>query len=433
MLHAIGPGEFCRRTVNAGVITVKKLITAFGVRPPAFLKGRPDEDYSSLLLLALKRELAKRAKITTFNSVDDAVHLLKSSQNIIVLTGAGISTSLGIPDFRSKGTGLYSKLEHLGLNDPQEVFNIDVFRADPSIFYSVARDILPELPRWSPTHEFIAMLQRKGKLLTNYSQNIDNLEAKAGIKKEKLIQCHGSFATASCIICGHQVVGEVIIPDIKAGRIPRCPKCAAPRRGTKNSRKRKLAKDGTEKKVKRRMGEWDSNSDSEYDLPSAGGIMKPDITFFGESLPDDFSNRLINHDRYKADLVVVIGTSLKVAPVSEVVSFLPPNIPQIYISRQPVSHVNFDIDLLGDCDVVVSELCRRAGWDLQHEMVLANQKIKVELEPGYLSQHVFTVTNPQPLPPLVSPNNGDSDTTDVSPKTIVSRSGRPSPRDRSGL
>ncbi|KAL1838530.1 hypothetical protein VTK73DRAFT_4299 [Phialemonium thermophilum] len=122
--------------------------------------------------------------------------------------------------------------------------------------------------------------------------------------------------------------------------------------------------------------------------------MKPDITFFGESLPDAFSERLTRHDRHRVDLVVVIGTSLRVAPVSEVVPFLPPNVPQLYISRTPVGHVNFDIDLLGDCDVVVAELCRRAGWDLRHEMIPEGQVVKVRTVEGYPSRHVFTQVEP---------------------------------------
>lgn len=118
--------------------------------------------------------------------------------------------------------------------------------------------------------------------------------------------------------------------------------------------------------------------------------MKPDITFFGEALPDAFHTRLVEHDRERVDLVVVIGTSLKVAPVSEVVPFLHPHVPQIYISRTPVDHTNFDIDLLGDCDVVVAELCRRAGWDLEHEMVPEGQVVEVVTEPGWQSRHLFT-------------------------------------------
>ncbi|KAK7747343.1 NAD-dependent histone deacetylase sir2 [Cytospora paraplurivora] len=401
-LRTLGPETLIVRTVEAGVISAKKLLTAFGVRPPAFLEGEPDEVYHNLLILAMSRELSKRAKLHKHNTPDDAVELLKRSKNIIVLTGAGISTSLGIPDFRSKGTGLYSKLEHLGLNDPQEVFDIQLFRDEPSLFYSVARDILVETERFSPTHAFIALLEKKGKLLTNYSQNIDNLESKAGISPDKLIQCHGSFATATCITCGHQVTGETIFPDIRAGQIPRCPKCTAPR--PSNSRKRKLAKDGSEKRPRRKRGDYDdSASDSEFDSKggsggggsNGAGIMKPDITFFGEALPDEFHRRLVEHDRERVDLVVVIGTSLKVAPVSEVVPFLHPHVPQIYISRTPVDHTNFDIDLLGDCDVVVAELCRRAGWELDHEMVPEGQVVEVETVPGWKSRHVFTEVRPE--------------------------------------
>ncbi|KAL2172153.1 hypothetical protein VTG60DRAFT_154 [Thermothelomyces hinnuleus] len=415
LLRSVGPTIFCERTIGSGLITAKKLLTAFGIRPPAFLEGADDEAYYSLLSLALSRELSKRAKLPKYNTIDDAVELLQNSNNIIVLTGAGISTSLGIPDFRSKGTGLYSKLEHLGLNDPQEVFDITVFRQDPTIFYSVARDILPSHDRFSPTHAFIALLQEKGKLLTNYSQNIDNLEAKAGIRPDKLVQCHGSFATASCVKCGHKVPGESLFPEIKAGEIPRCRKCAQGNRTTTNSsggsRKRKVQRDGTDKKPRRRPGDYDSNSDSEFDSSVTTptnwtwcGVMKPDITFFGEPLPDEFSRRLTEHDRDLVDLVIVIGTSLKVAPVSEVVPFLPPHIPQIYISRTPVSHVNFDIDLLGDCDVVVAELCRRAGWELKHEMIPEGQVVETKLAEGWSSRHIFTQVWP---PKPAEQENGD--------------------------
>ncbi|KAI0400295.1 DHS-like NAD/FAD-binding domain-containing protein [Xylaria palmicola] len=393
-LRAVGPNEFCQLHIDSGSITAKKLLTAFGIKPPDFLEGRPDEAYLGLLTLAMTRELTKRAKIMAYNSVDDAVELLKKSRNIVVLTGAGISTSLGIPDFRSKETGLYSQLEKLGLgiNDPQEVFSIDVFRDDPTIFYTVAKDILPATKKFSPTHAFIAMLQNRGKLLTNYSQNIDNIEANAGIHPQKLVQCHGSFATASCQRCGHKVPGDTIFDDIKAGKIPRCGKCiAALRSKGLGPLKRKRAANGAAKKSRRNADHFDDDEDDgSYDIPQAG-VMKPDITFFGEPLPDEFSKRLVKHDRNVVDLVIVIGTSLKVAPVSEVVPFLPPQIPQIYISRTPVSHINFDIDLLGDCDVVVAELCRRLGWELKHPMVPPDQKVDIALEKGYKSRHVFTV------------------------------------------
>ncbi|KAI9846109.1 MAG: NAD-dependent histone deacetylase sir2 [Sclerophora amabilis] len=390
-LRSLGAEPFVLSTIGAGTITAKKLCTAFGIRPPAFLEGAPDEAYHPLLGLGISRELSKRIKLPQHNSVGDAVALLKGAQNIIVLTGAGISTSLGIPDFRSKETGLYTKLEHLGLSDPQEVFDIEIFREDPSIFYSIAKDILPSTKKFSPTHAFIHLLQQKGKLLTNFSQNIDNLEAMAGILPEKLVQCHGSFATATCVECKYQVKGDAIYTELKAGEVARCPRCLKTLLESRNGGlKRKRTSDGTKRsKSKKRYDEDDSSSNGEYDVPDAG-VMKPDITFFGEDLPNAFHDRLVNHDRELVDLVVVIGTSLKVAPVSEVVGFLPPEVPQIYISRTPVSHVNFDVDMLGDCDVVVAELCRRAGWTLDHEMIPKDQQVEIQLQTGYPSRHLFS-------------------------------------------
>lgn len=392
LLRSVGPEQFMQQTIFNNTISAKKLLAAFGIRPPSFLEDAPDEEaYVGLLRLAFQRELSKRLKLPQHNSIEDAVELLKKSNNIIVLTGAGISTSLGIPDFRSKDVGLYAKLEHLGLADPQDVFEIGLFREDPSIFYSIARDILPSTDRFSPTHAFIRLLQDKGKLLTNYTQNIDNIEAKAGILPEKLIQCHGSFVTASCVMCRARVPGETIFPEILAGKIPRCKRCLDLIRIQQGSTgmKRKRSKNSTEKKRQRRFeGSSDSSSDEDDNIPEAG-VMKPDITFFGEALPDTFSDRLTDHDKDLVDLVIVIGTSLKVAPVSEVVPYLPANIPQMYISRTPVSHVEFDVDMLGDCDVVVAELCRRAGWDLQHEMIPKDQKVDVYTHEALQSRHFF--------------------------------------------
>ena len=260
----------------------------------------------------------------------------------------------------------------------------------------MAKDILPSTDRFTPTHAFIAMLQQRGKLLTNYSQNIDNLEAKAGIHPSKLVQCHGSFATASCIECGFKTDGESIFPDIRSGTLPRCPECAKTLRSTaSNGRtKRKRSRGSDANKRRKRNGNGyggyhdDDDSGSEFDIPEAG-VMKPDIIFFGEALPDDFALRLTEHDRDVVDLVVVIGTSLKVSPVSEIVSYLPSHVPQIYISRTPVEHLNFDIDLLGDCDVVVAELCRRMGWELEHEMIPPGQVVEVKKEEGFASRWAF--------------------------------------------
>jgi NAD-dependent histone deacetylase SIR2 len=153
--------------------------------------------------------------------------------------------------------------------------------------------------------------------------------------------------------------------------------------------KRKRSSNGLVKKRSRRSspGSNDSDENVDDDIPEAG-IMKPDITFFGESLPDSFDRRL-NEDKTKADLVIVIGTSLKVAPVSQVVGFMHPEVPQLYISREPVAHIDFDVDMLGDCDVVVAELCRRVGWKLEHEMIPKKQKVEVEAHEALPYRYVF--------------------------------------------
>lgn len=249
----------------------------------------------------------------------------------MVITGAGVSTSLGIPDFRSKDSGFYTKLRAKGFAEPEDVFELSTFDDDPTIFYSLAGDILPELGKWTPTHQFIRLLQDKGKLLRNYTQNIDNIEGSAGILPDKLVQCHGSWATATCRKCKHQVSGEQIFEAVRAKRVAHCERCIAELQVPGQGMKRKRSSNGNGK-LKKRSRDSDDDSDGQYDIPQPG-VMKPDITFFGEKLPDTFFDRLTEQDRDNVDLVIVIGTSMKVAPVSEIPSYLPANVPQMYISK----------------------------------------------------------------------------------------------------
>ena len=275
LLRSVGTDEFIRRTIESDIITARKLCTAFGIPHHPFLDGAPDEAYYPLLGLGIQRELSKRVKLQAYNTIEDAVALLQKCRNIVVITGAGISTSLGIPDFRSKDTGLYSQLEHLGLSDPQEVFDIHQFREDPTIFYTVAKDILPSTKRFSPTHAFIKLLQDKGKLLTNYTQNIDNLESHAGIPEDKLIQCHGSFATATCQQCRYKVRGDTIHAEIKAGKVPRCLACVHRIQQMKPlGLKRKRSSNHFNKNKKPKPEYEDSTSEEEDQEAEIAGIMK---------------------------------------------------------------------------------------------------------------------------------------------------------------
>ena len=89
-LRVIGGDRFLDETINAGAITAKKLCTAFGILPPSFLENAPDQAYYSILNLGIHRELSKRVKLEQYNTVDDAVSLLKKSRKIMVITGAGV-------------------------------------------------------------------------------------------------------------------------------------------------------------------------------------------------------------------------------------------------------------------------------------------------------------------------------------------------------
>lgn len=87
------------------------------------------------------------------------------------------------------------------------------------------------------------------------------------------------------------------------------------------------------------------------------GIMKPDIVFFGEGLPEDFYEAM-SEDKEKCDLLLVIGSSLKVRPVALIPSSIPAHVPQVLINLEPLSHLNFDVELLGESDVIIDHLCR---------------------------------------------------------------------------
>jgi len=206
--------------------------------------------------------------------------------------------------------------------------------ADPSRrFYSLAGELLPALNRWSPTHQFIRLLQDKGKLLRNYTQNIDNVESYAGIQPEKVIHCHGSWKTATCRKCKNTVPGEQIFDALRRRVVATCKVCPLRLDGLKRKRPT-----GAMKPRKKTGGDFaDDDDDEDDDIPTPG-VMKPDITFFGESLPKVFYDSVNEVDRPLVDLVIVIGTSMKVAPVSEIPNHIHHSVPAIYISRE-ASHI----------------------------------------------------------------------------------------------
>lgn len=285
----------------------------------------PDTDIMRVLASIIEPELPKRKKLREHNTIEDAVNLIRSSRKILVVSGAGISTSAGLPDFRSRN-GIYVQIheQHPDLSDPKSIFDIDYFRKNPLPFYQFAKALFPG--QFQPTvgHQFIRCLEEHDKLLRNYTQNIDTLEKQAGIKR--VVECHGSFATASCTSCRYSIDGMAIREDVFQQSVPKCPRCASLPTGPQDCL----------------------------------GVMKPDIVFFGEPLGKEFHDSL-DLDKENTDLVIVIGSSLKVRPVAMIPRAVPPSTPQILINREPLDHMSFDIELLGDCDQIVQELCIRLG------------------------------------------------------------------------
>ncbi|KAI8820785.1 DHS-like NAD/FAD-binding domain-containing protein [Fimicolochytrium jonesii] len=275
----------------------------------------------------------------------------KGVKKILVLTGAGISTSAGIPDFRSPGTGLYDNLKRYNLPYPEAIFDIKYFRRKPEPFFTLARELYPGFFRPTICHYFVRLLQDKDVLLRNYTQNIDTLERIAGIKPDKLLEAHGSFAEAHCRGKASFSQDEVK-RCVFAGEIPRCDVC--------------------------------------------DGLIKPDIVFFGESLPARFHD-LIPTDFTECDLAIVIGTSLQVAPFSNLINILPETVPRLLINREVVgvdpfsTRLGFDFVgdrhqyrrdavFLGSCDDGCEELADLLGWgeDLRKLMEEKADLVKVE-------------------------------------------------------
>ena len=198
--------------------------------------------------------------------IEFAGELYRQAKHPIALTGAGISTPSGIPDFRSEGTGLWAK------NEAMDAASLSVFRYDPSRFYNWFRPLANQIIRAVPNAAHIALadLENSGYLDAIITQNIDILHQKAGSKN--LIEMHGSLRTLSCTQCYQQIeAAPYLKPFVEEGTIPHCPSCDA--------------------------------------------ILKPDVILFGEQLPQKAWLKAQNAVR-NCDLILVIGSSLEVLPVA---------------------------------------------------------------------------------------------------------------------
>lgn len=181
------------------------------------------------------------------------------------------------------------------------MFDIEVFRNDPRIFYSFARQILPSTTAFSPTHAFLRLLQDKEKLLRVYTQNIDNLEQLAGVTEDKLVQCHGSFATASCMRCKLQVPGDEIRDDILNGVVPKCSACEVEREQQERQRQ--------SGKKRKRNNDWDEDDEDEDD-DIIEGIMKVFFIIFYRANISRISRSLENHCRINLTILCLVHLDL---------------------------------------------------------------------------------------------------------------------------
>jgi len=252
---------------------------------------------------------------------------LATASNVVVMLGAGASVSAGIPDFRTPGTGLYDNLQKYNLPRPEAVFDISFFRENPAPFYQLCCELWPGTYPPTLAHHFIKLLHEQGQLQRCYSQNIDSLETAAGLPQEKVVAAHGNFDSAHVIDGGPSVPVEELRQAVMAGESA-------------------LA---------------DLNE-------RHGGLIKPAITFFGEALPRRFFD-LVPDDFEHCDLLIVMGTSLKVQPFASLVEFVHDGTPRLLINREMVGESSFDffgdgsadVFFQGDCDAGVSELARLAG------------------------------------------------------------------------
>ncbi|KAB5574813.1 hypothetical protein PHYPO_G00213450 [Pangasianodon hypophthalmus] len=251
-------------------------------------------------------------------------------RNVVVVAGAGISTASGIPDFRTPGTGLYANLEKYNVPYPEAVFNIDYFSDDPRPFFSLAKELYPGRHRPNYIHYFIRMLHQKGLLLRMYTQNIDGLEKMCGIPDDKLVEAHGSFATASCHLCYTPFPADEAKKAIMSDSVPTCTFCSA--------------------------------------------TVKPNVVFFGEDLPEKYFQH--ETDFPKADLLIIMGTSLKIEPFASLVNTVKPRVPRLLLNRHAVGPFERkplrrgDYVELGDLVDLVRRLAEILGWhaEIQHLM-----------------------------------------------------------------
>jgi NAD-dependent deacetylase len=241
--------------------------------------------------------------MTEGHSIFQAAAILADAKRAVAFTGAGISTPSGIPDFRSPDCGLWQNA------NPFEVASIFGFKHNPQHFYEwvypLVETTLNAFP--NPAHEALVVLEREYHLDSIITQNIDNLHARAGSKT--IFELHGHLREATCIHCFTCFPAEPIIEQfLNDHLVPLCPLCNSP--------------------------------------------LKPNVILFGEQLPYAIYQKAKDAAR-NADVMLIIGSSLEVAPASELPVLALRNGAKLVIINRDPTHLDSEASCLLHDDVAV--------------------------------------------------------------------------------
>ncbi|KAL3083132.1 hypothetical protein niasHS_010934 [Heterodera schachtii] len=301
--------------------------------------------FESIINSLVSDDVATRPqqKLPSLDLEGVAAFIREERPEIVFMVGAGVSTSAGIPDFRTPGTGLYDNLKQYDIPNPQAIFDINYFKRNPEPFFVLANALFHESIMPTSAHHFIRLVEDKGLLRRCFTQNIDGLEFRAGVKEEKVVAAHGSYRTSTCLSCKKKYNQQWLIAQMNAVKVPRCVGCKK-------------------------------------------GVVKPDIVFFGESLPSRFfSSSLV--DFPKCGLLIVMGTSLVVHPFASLVDQVPSDTPRLLINLQPAGTDLLryaepgnirDVFWQGKCDEGVKRLAKMLGWEQEFEALLRRAEAEKE-------------------------------------------------------
>lgn len=292
---------------------------------------------------------------------DEMADFLRSPlcKSIIVLAGAGMSVSSGIPDFRSAGVGLYDTLRpelltatdlerELIRDEPTLALDKGMFLRNPLPMLELKRDFIlgTHQSRWKATlaHRFVELLHSKlGKLTRLYTQNIDGLELQCrDLPREKIVNVHGSMGRAACEMCE----AEANFDDF----------CAKVR--------------GSIKDITGMDADAPRESTPIVCEACGAPAVKPTIVLFRGSMPKEFHARTAE-DLPQCDLLIIMGTSLTVAPANSLVYRIPPTCLRMVMNNEKVGRrlgIDYTENSIRDCfahghsDVVCLDLAEKMGW-----------------------------------------------------------------------